>query len=193
MAKKFTGDLAEIPPIDFAENETSWVAKEYLARSENEWKACCAANWIIAIDSWDLCDPRILELMIKTHPIPEELREIIADITSGARTPNKRAAAKLQFPAAHRLVLASLYLELKQTCLNVIKPENQKWFRENRLKTLSDIADDNGVEVIEQRKYYMDRLKEFRQKWAGNMKISPERLDDYCDELKQKIKNYPNI
>lgn len=172
-------DAPELPPIDFENN-----APAELGPCSREVRL--ASNWIIAIDSWDFCDPRPLDLMIRKHPIPNELRGIIADIIAGSRKPNKKAAAKLKCPAAHRLLVAGLYRMFKH---DVIDATLQR-------KTIHDYhqtAEARGIEVIELRNQYLEDAREFKSEWASSMGIGTEALDNLYDVLEQKIKNYPNI
>lgn len=64
-------------------------------------------EWIIALDSWDYCDPELLsELLLKEKVIPEEFIPAISDIILGKRKPNKKAAAKQKIPARERMKIA---------------------------------------------------------------------------------------
>lgn len=177
--KELKKSIPKLPPIDFENNEPATLGpcsrEVYLA-----------SNWIIAIDSWDFCDPEPLALMLRKHPIPNELRSIIADIVSGTRKPNKRAAAKLKFPAAHRLLMAGLYRTIKHDVCDAT-------IQRRTLHDYHETADARGIEVIELRNQYLEAAKKFKSKWASNMGIGIEALDNLCDALDRKIKNYPNI
>ena len=86
-------------------------------------------NWIAAIDSWDFCDPTPLKEMIIRHPIPTELLPIIANIVSGERKPNTKAASKLTVPANQRMVLASVILSqrlIPESVLNKTTTPNKR-------------------------------------------------------------------
>lgn len=169
----------KLPPIDFEGNEPAELGpcsrEVYLA-----------SNWIIAIDSWDYCDPEPLNLMIQKHPLPEELRPVIADIITGKRKQNRKAAAKLKCPAAHRLLSAGMYRMLKHNVINAT-------LQRKTLHDYHDKADEMGVEVIELRKIYQSKSKEFQEEWATGMRMGVEAFQDLVLYLDDKIKNYPNI
>lgn len=172
-------DIPDLPPLDFENNEPARLGP--CSREVH-----LASNWIVSIDAWDFFDPKPLELMLKKHPIPEELRFIIADMVTGKRTPNKKAAAKLKFPAAHRMVVAGIYRDLKADVIDATL----------KRKTLDDYhqrAADEGKEVIELQQKYLKAARKFKLNVADNMGISTEALDNICDALSEKIKNFPNI
>lgn len=58
--------------------------------------------WFCAVWAFDYDDPEPLSKLIRTQPIPDELRNLIADIVLGQRKPNKKAAVKTKIPAAKR-------------------------------------------------------------------------------------------
>lgn len=149
-------------------------------------EAYLASNWIIAIDSWDYCDPEPLNLMIQKHPIPEELRPVIANIITGKRKQNRKAAAKLKCPAAQRLLNAGIYRMLKHDVINAT-------LQRKTLYDYRDKADEMGIEVIELRKIYQSESKKRQEKWATNMGMGVEAFQDLVLYLDDKIKNYPNI
>ena len=144
------------------------------------------SNWIAAVDAWDYCDGSLLEEMLRRHPIPFELQPVIADIVSGQRPQNKKAAAKLKIPAGHRMCVAGLYATLKAS---VIDATLQR-------KTLHDyhkMADSMGIEVIDYKRQLESSAREFKKEVAELAGISTETLDNLLDELKLKINNYPQI
>ena len=167
------------PPIDFENNNPAAIG-------ECSHEVSLASNWIIAIDAWDYCDASLLDKMLRRHPVPVELRPIIADIVTGNRNQNKKAAAKLKIPAGHRLIYAGLYADLKS---NIIDATLQR-------KTLFDSHDtaaNKGIEVKDLQKIYREGAKEFESEWANLTGISIETLKSIRLDLSRKIKNYPNI
>ncbi|APR65684.1 hypothetical protein CN03_01370 [Thalassolituus oleivorans] len=168
-----------LPPIDFEGNQPAELGPCSRA-------AYLASNWIIAVDSWDYCDPKPLGLMIQKHAVPEELRHVISDIIVGKRKQNKKAAAKLKSPAAHRLLSAGIYRGLKHDVIDAT-------LQRKTLHDYHDKADDMGIEVIELRKIYLSESKKFQEKWATNMGMGVEAFQDLVSYLDDKIKNYPNI
>ncbi len=58
--------------------------------------------WFSAVWAFDYDDPAPLADLIRERPIPDELKSLVADIVSGKRKPNKKAAAKAKIPANQR-------------------------------------------------------------------------------------------
>jgi hypothetical protein len=63
-------------------------------------------EWVVALDSWDYCDPIPLSELVLQKEIPLEFKQAISDIVSNKRKPSKRAAAKLKVPASERMKIA---------------------------------------------------------------------------------------
>ena len=63
-------------------------------------------KWVIALDSWDYCDPLPLSELLLQQEIPIEFKQALSDIVSSKRKPNKKAAAKLKIPASERMKIA---------------------------------------------------------------------------------------
>lgn len=167
------------PPIDFKNNNPASIG-------ECSPEVGAASNWIIAIDAWDYCDPSLLGEMLSRHPVPAELRPIIADIITGKRKQNKRAAAKLKTPAGHRLIWAGIYAELKQGVFDAI-------LAHRTTHDYHDKAGEMGIEPVELQSIYRDRVRKFDAEMAELLGVSVETLKNTYLELRNKIKNYPNI
>lgn len=167
------------PPIDFKSNKPASIG-------ECSPEVSAASNWIIAIDAWDYCDPTLLGEMLSRHPIPPELRPVIASIITGERKQNKRAEAKLKTPAGHRLIWAGIYAELKEGVIDAT-------LARRTIPDYHETADKMGIEVIDLQKRYRERAKEFDSKMAELAGVSVETLKSTYLELRNKIKNYPNI
>lgn len=168
-----------VPPLDLKNNAPA-------ALGECSREVHLASNWIIAIDAWDYCDESLLYEMLRRHPIPFELQPVIADIIAGKRPQQTKAAAKQKIPAAHRLVIAGLYAELKEGVIDAVL----------KRRTIPDYhvtADRRGVEVADLRAFYQVSAKQFKKEWADNTGVSIETLDNLYEALKSKRKNYPNI
>ena len=171
------------PPIDYEGNKPVYLGS-HMGRA-----AYLNSNWIIAIDAWDYCDPTILNKMLRRHPIPFELQPVIADIVSGVRKPNKKAAAKLKIPAGHRMIFVGLYLVLKDSVIDgALKREIKGEFGDYHLE-----AERRGIEVLELLRDYQEGAREFKKEWADTAGISVEALDNMVDSIKDKIKKYPHI
>lgn len=167
------------PPIDLEGNKPAAIGscprEVYLA-----------SNWIIAIDAWDYCDDSLLYEMLRRHPLPFELQPVIADIISGKRLQQRKAAAKQKIPAAHRMVVAGIYADLKESVVDAT-------LQRKTLHDYHDTADERGIELAEMRRKLQESAKAFKLGIANDAGISKETLENLYDALREKIKNYPNI
>ncbi len=175
------------PPIDFEGNKPASLG--HCSR-----EAYLASNWIIAIDAWDYCDASILAEMLQRHPIPFELQPVIAAIVTGKRKQNKKAAAKLKIPAGHRLIAAGLYATLKESIIdsllgrkNIVEMNGRIW------GDYHTMADEKGIEIIEMRRQIQESGREVKAELADAAGISTETLESLYEDLREKLKNYPNI
>lgn len=167
------------PPIDFEGNTPAALG----ACSPEAYRA---SNWIIAIDAWDYCDASILVEMLKRHPIPFELQPVIADIVTGKRKQNRKAAVKLKIPAAHRLIYTGIYNDLKDSVIDAT-------LRRETIHDYHDAADQRGIEIIDYRRDLQESGKSFKSEYADLAGISTETLENLSEELRAKMENYPNI
>ncbi len=142
-------------------------------------------NWIAAIDAWDYCDPAPLAEMLKNHPLPEELRPVLADIVLQKRKPNKKGAAKLKLPAESRMLLAATANSLLCVGEAVLKKETGI--------TYVEVADKKGIEVNQIRQHYQKVQKETLDKIAKILNLSAESTENLIRELKRKMDKYPKI
>ena len=71
--------------------------------------------WFSALWSWDYNDPRALASLIRESngDVPVEFAQAVADIVSGTRKPNKKAAAKLTIPAREMATLCGHLLVVR--------------------------------------------------------------------------------
>lgn len=167
------------PPIDLEGNQPAAIGP--CSR-----EAHLASNWIVAIDAWDYCDHSLLTEMLNRHPIPFELQPVIADIVSGKRKQNKKAAAKLKIPAGHRMIIAGLYYDLKTLVFDAT-------LKRETLHDYHEKAEKLGIEVVELQRSLQNAARNFKQKWADSAGISIDALENMVDSIREKIKNYPHI
>lgn len=141
--------------------------------------------WVAAIDAWDYCNPTPLSEMILNHPIPVELRHVLASIASGERKQNKRGAAKLKIDADQRMLIAASFLSLLVIPKAVLSGRTHIKY--------SDVADREGVEPIELRRKYDAYVRKMYSKIAASAGISVESLENLVRDLREKANRYPNI
>ncbi|WP_417500579.1 hypothetical protein [Marinobacter sp.] len=145
------------------------------------------SNWIAAVDAWDYCDGTLLAELISNHPIPIELRPVIADIVSGIRKQKPKAAAKLKIPAAHRMVFAGIYSEIRSGVLEDLKD------RKTIHPSFEDLAYERKLDDGELRRHIEIRMKKYDKEIAGLAGISVPALRGLFNHFKRKINNYPKI
>jgi hypothetical protein len=136
--------------------------------------------WVVAIDAWDYGFSGFLAEKIRTEPIPEELRPIIADIVSGQRKLNKRRIAKSKIEAERRMLLAS---------------ELSCWLRAVEwLKTeASGIADKEGIEPIDVTRRFEAKARKELERRAAEHGVSVETIENLLRDMRAKLANYPNV
>lgn len=175
------------PPIDFEGNKPASLG--HCSR-----EAYLASNWIIAIDAWDYCDASILAEMLQRHPIPFELQPVIADIVTGKRKQNRKAAAKLKIPAGHRLIAAGLYATLKEDIIDNLLDRSDPVEINGRIwGDYHYMAEERKIEVIEMRRQIQESGRELKAEVADAAGISIDTLENLYEDLREKLKNYPNI
>lgn len=172
------------PPIDFERNLPLFV--DLLEVGEDDAPAYRASNWIMAIDAWDYCDASLLTEMLKRHPIPFELQPVMADIASGERKQNRKAAARLKVPAGHRMYFAAWYAKYKRNTIDAMLCRRS-------INDYHDLAELEGKEVADMRAELLKLAQQFKKEIAEEAGISTETLENLYEELRKKIKNYPNI
>lgn len=175
------------PPIDLEGNKPAALGF-YFSRESH-----LASNWIVAIDAWDYCDDSLLTEMLRRHPIPFELQPVIADIVAGKRKQNKKAAAKLKIPAAHRMLAAGLYGVIGGVLGGLLDRSGAVEIGGKMLGDYHATADERGLEVAEMRQQIQQSRREWKEDVADAAGISVDTLENLYEELKRKLKNYPNI
>ena len=144
-------------------------------------------EWVVALDAWDYCDPSLLIDLLVKMPIPEEIKIHIGNIVDGSRKPNKKGASKLKIPAKERMRIAGS-LSLVLGLCDAIKYEGK-----NGYCSVEAVAD-------RERKEPLDILRELefeRQSLLDNacrdLNVSNETLENLLRDLREKIKNWPNV
>ncbi len=156
-------------------------------------------EWVMALYCYDLCDGNPLAELIAQKTIPEELCPAIADIVSGKRKPNKRAASKLKNTPKEKIdaaVAVSTVLGLlddlqygKDFYLGLDDDGNEL----ARGKLTESVADRRGEEPIAIIRRLNEKKKQVIEIAAKNLDISTETVENILRDLRDKIKNYPNV
>lgn len=146
--------------------------------------------WVIALDAWDYAHPGLLADLIEREEIPKVLRSIISSIISGKRKPNLKAAKKLKVPAEERMKVAgsvSCILGL----INAIKFDSCS--DTTTSKGVSEVAERKGVEPIEIKRRLEEEARQLILEAAKEANVSEETIENLVRDLRNKIKNWPNI
>ena len=161
--------------------------KRYTSCSEkaSEFRSCI--KWIGAIDSWDHCDGELLAGLIINEDIPVKLKPIIANIVSGKRKQNKKAAVSLKVPASERVYIAHDLLIL----LGLI--DELKSARTGEQSLLEWSADKNGIEPIESQRWLQEQAREIKKDAADQLGVTVATVESLLSDVKQKQENYPDI
>ena len=165
---------------------------------ENSQRFNEVIEWVAAFDAFDFCDPMPLERLLRSdQEIPPELRPALADIISGKRQPNKKAAIKLKVPAADRLMIAA-HVSVLLGIIDMAKHE----FSFDPI--MSDDPADRGRAVelranqrrveVSQEVALTDQLREEPYEIVMNhFCISRETVENMVRSLREKMRDYPNI
>ena len=171
-------------------------------RDEARWRMHATLYWIAALDAYDFGEPEPLSCMIESDdPIPEELRPALANIISGKRPPNKRAAAKLKMKPWDRMMVAftvsailGLIDAIKQN--SIVKVEDMN---DNDLNTLEVIrsldlwADHEAQEMIDSIRFLEGLQRRVVARMAHGTGVSVETIENVVRDLRRKIENYPDV
>jgi hypothetical protein len=149
--------------------------------------------WVCALDAFDYADPMPLaELLRGDQEIPTELRSALANIITGDRTQNRKAASKLKIPASERMKIAGsisfvlgLYGELK----------TEKIYDEyGKLRRAIDIgADRKSMESIKQLRSLEAKGRKAVKGAAEQLGVSTETIENLLRDLRKKIRNFPEL
>jgi hypothetical protein len=145
-------------------------------------------EWIIALDSWDYCDPIPLSELILQKEIPLEFKQAISDIVSSKRKPNKKAAAKLKIPASERMKIAGC-ISLTFGLIDALKfdalyPEGKGAVGIGAMQMREPI--DVLRELEGEQRQEIGRV-------AIELRVSCETVENILRELRRKIESWPIV
>ena len=155
-----------------------------------------AWKWVVAIDAFDYDCPEGLADLLRTEPIPDELRPIIASIVAGDRKPNRKAAAKLKIPAAERMQIAGtlsvvlgLVDELRYETIDPWHFPGYKGVAMFSMCVRRGQLRDPG-EISRDLEHEAQQAIELAAKDLG---VHVETIENLLRDFRRKIENYPNI
>lgn len=146
-------------------------------------------HWIWALYAWRSGSAEILERMIISHPIPVELRPVIAEIITGKQRQNTKGKSNLAeikhgFYLVKLISMAGFLRGLSDYEL-LLDPKAGR--------NTHTISDEKGIEVREVRVQIEKDKKDFIKFYADSLGISVETLGKWKQELVNMLDDYPNV
>jgi hypothetical protein len=149
--------------------------------------------WIVALDAFDHCDPDLLrKLLLADDPIPAEARRPLADIVSGRRKPNKKAAAKLKIPAGERMKIAGS-LSVLLGLIDILKYENIGDGEGQIRPAIEIVAERRRLEPIDELRRLEAVAKSVVEDTASQIGVSTESVENLLRTLRKKLADFPNV
>jgi hypothetical protein len=124
---------------------------------------------------------------MRKYPVPEEFREAVADIISGARVPNKKAGAKLKLPAAELMQIAGAISTILGLC-DVI--------RTGTVEGIDSVAARKEPVAQEPKELVRELHREARKCIADSAKdldVSVETIENLLREMRARIIRWPVV
>lgn len=148
--------------------------------------------WIKALDAYDYGRPRMFsDILSSTLEIPEEIRPALADIVSGLRKPNKKAAAKLKLDPEKRMDYAAA-IHGMQWSFETIKHDKVE-VDEVITSVISRYAEQAGTEAIQEVRRVVDLYRENKEMWVKVLGVSEETIENLVRDLRRKIAQFPIV
>ena len=139
-------------------------------------------NWFSAFYEFDFNYPEHLAMLICDGEIPPEYRSAVADIVTGERQPNKKAAAKLKVHPGDIMTIAVLadmatgHVDLVHEIGDFDK------FAEREQKDVADVI-----------KEMHERGRSKVANMAERENISTETIEEYAREMRKRIDRWPVV
>lgn len=140
-------------------------------------------HWVVAVDAWDYCDPEPLAKLIQTDPIPPEFQPIIADVITGNRKQNRKAAAKSKVPAEDRMEVAK----------SVVFFSGFTRFVATRTEAIRRAADGRAMEPRDLIRSLYGHMHSAVQDNAIRYDVSIETIENLARELRRKAASWPHV
>ncbi|MDT8321814.1 MAG: hypothetical protein RQ826_14935 [Xanthomonadales bacterium] len=157
-----------------------------------------AWQWVCAVDAYDFDHRQPLADLVKSEPVPEELRPIIAEIVAGNRPPNKKRAAKLKIPADERMKIAGS-ISAVLGLVDAVKYDivDERYLGKGVTMIGHRDGRDPGRPRFEPNDPVISELEtEARKIIAGSAEqlgVSIETIENLLRDLRGKMERYPNI
>lgn len=148
-------------------------------------------DWFSAVWAWDYNDPRQLSDLIRKSDgcIPNEFIPVISDIVSGARKPNKKAAAKLLIPASNLGKVVGHLLIVRDLC-SALRSRADYGTEKRGAAAVAEFNDMKPIQVIRQLERTMGEAKEIGANAFG---ITGESVERLLREANRRIKKWPEV
>lgn len=149
-------------------------------------------DWIAALDAFHYCDPEPLsEMLAGGEPIPEFMRLPLSEIVAGTRKPNKKAAAKLKIPARERMKVGAMIsgiLGLADCLAGEISDGHGGLQRGCEIA-----ADRKGIELIDAVRHHESMRKKAIEIAMDEFGVSEETVENLLRDVREKIRNFPEM
>ncbi len=147
--------------------------------------------WVIAIDAWDYCDANELTNLLRTQEIPVPLRPVIADIVSGDRKQNKKAAAKLRIPTSERMKIAGTISTIVGL-MQIIRCDiiDDDYPGQQGAEMLSDRLGQEPSQIVAE---LNEELRKLISEAASDLNVSTETIENLLRSFREKVKNWPCV
>jgi hypothetical protein len=138
-------------------------------------------DWLCATAAYDAGDPRPLsDLIRKGRRMPAPFRVALADIVSGRRLPNRKAAAKALIRPAHRLKLAICVYE-GLLSMDMVK------------RNAHEHASNERVEPIDIVRLAESKARLLISRIARELGVSEHTVRSLIRDLRKRLDRYPIV
>lgn len=147
-------------------------------------------EWFCATCAFDFGDSKPLSELIRSSPVPDEYRAMVADVVDGIRRPNKKAAVKLRIAARDMMNVAakvSSSIDLIHMIKSDVIPVK------NGPYGVEGIADRDGKEPIEVKREYERLARVLFSDAALHHKVSIETVENLVREMRARISRWPLV
>jgi hypothetical protein len=154
----------------------------------NEWPV---RTWLAAIFAFDFGDAEPLGELLRVEAPPPEFRCAVADIVTGRRLQNKKAAAKMKLKPAFAL-------NIGWTALLGIRAWRQLFAHgaspgSGYRNAFEELASAKGIEPLVLRRRLEARSREHRDIAADALEISKESLEKLMREVRRRVDAWPVV
>ncbi|MDD2742146.1 MAG: hypothetical protein PHV02_07725 [Rhodocyclaceae bacterium] len=148
-------------------------------------------DWFSALWAWDYGDPKQLSDLIRKNDgvIPAEFADAIADIVSGSRKPNKKAAAKLLIPACEFGKLSGSLL-LMSNLAGALRKRADYGSEKRGVAAIAEFKKLKPIDVVRHLELFMSKSKESA---SDHFEVTYETVERLMREANKRIEKWPVV